>query len=53
MYGPVEAGPDGCVLLEFYVDAPGFKTEIDCASLTPDIIAGLEARGIDWRAISE
>jgi len=53
MYGPVEAGPEGCVFLEFYIDAPGFKTTIDRASLTPEIIAGLEARGIDWRAISE
>jgi len=53
VYGPVEAGPEGCVLLEFYVNQAGFKTTLDRAALTPAIIAGLEARGINWEAISE
>jgi hypothetical protein len=53
MYGPVEAGPEGCTLLEFYVNAAGLKTTLDRKSLTPEMIAGLEARGIDWEAIAE
>jgi hypothetical protein len=46
MYGPVEAGPDGCILLEFYVDQPGFATTIDQDALTEDMKAELASRGI-------
>jgi hypothetical protein len=53
VYGPVEAGPEGCVLLEFYVDRAGFKTTLELASLTPEIIDGLDARGINWKAIAK
>jgi len=44
MYGPVLAGPEGCVLLEFYVDAPGFATTLDLPSLTDEMRADLMAR---------
>jgi hypothetical protein len=44
MYGPVVAGPEGCVLLEFYVDAPGFATTLDLPALTEDMRAELTAR---------
>jgi anti-sigma factor ChrR (cupin superfamily) len=37
MYGPITAGDDGCVLLEFYVDGPGFQTTIDQDALTDDM----------------
>jgi len=41
MYGPVQAGPDGCILLEFYVDEPGFRTTLDQDALTDDMKAEL------------
>ena len=44
MYGPVVAGPEGCVLLEFYVDGPGFATTLDAQALTDDMRAELLAR---------
>ena len=40
-YGPITAGEDGCVLLEFYVDGPGFQTTIDQDALTDDMKAEL------------
>jgi hypothetical protein len=39
MYGPVMAGPEGCTLLEFYVDQPGFATTFDEEALTDDMKA--------------
>jgi hypothetical protein len=47
MYGPIEAGADGCILLEFYVDQPGFATVIDEDALTDEAraeIARMRAR---------
>jgi hypothetical protein len=41
MYGPVVAGPDGCTLLEFYVDDPGFRTTLDDDALTDEMRAEL------------
>jgi hypothetical protein len=41
MYGPVVAGPDGCTLLEFYVDEPGFRTTLDEEALTDEMKAEL------------
>lgn len=41
MYGPVVAGPEGCILLEFYVDGPGFATTLDLDALTDDMRAEL------------
>jgi hypothetical protein len=43
MYGPIEAGPDGCILLEFYVSQPGFNTTIDQDALTDDMKAEIAA----------
>lgn len=42
MYGPVEAGPDGCILLEFYVNQPGLNTVMDDDALTDDMRAELD-----------
>ncbi|MBV9661143.1 MAG: hypothetical protein JO337_08305 [Acidimicrobiales bacterium] len=41
MYGPVVAGPEGCTLLEFYVNDPGFRTTLDEDALTDDMKAEL------------
>jgi hypothetical protein len=41
MYGPITAGPEGCILLEFYVDQPGFATTLDEEALTDDMKAEL------------
>ena len=41
MYGPVVAGPEGCTLLEFYVNDPGFRTTLDEVALTDDMKAEL------------
>jgi hypothetical protein len=39
MYGPITAGPEGCILLEYYVDQPGFATVQDQDALTEDMKA--------------
>jgi hypothetical protein len=43
MYGPVTAGPEGCILLEFYVDQPGFQTTIDEDAMPDELRAQREA----------
>ena len=47
MYGPVVAGPDGCTLLEFYVDDRGFRTTLDGSALTDDMRAELKRMGVE------
>ena len=44
MYGPIVAGPDGCVLLEFYVNGPGLATTLDLDTLTDGMRAELMTR---------
>lgn len=44
MYGHVMSGPEGCILLEFYVDAPGFEVTVDEAALTEDMKRELTTR---------
>ncbi|MBV9661750.1 MAG: hypothetical protein JO337_11390 [Acidimicrobiales bacterium] len=39
MYGPVQAGPQGCVLLEFYTDDAGFSSTRDEEALTDEMRA--------------
>jgi hypothetical protein len=39
MYGPVKAGPEGCILLEFYLSAAGFKVNVDEEALTDEMKA--------------
>jgi hypothetical protein len=36
-YGHVMSGPEGCILLEFYVDQPGFAVTVDQDALTEDM----------------
>jgi hypothetical protein len=38
-YGHITAGPEGCTLLEFYTDQPGFAVTIDQDALTDDMKA--------------
>jgi hypothetical protein len=41
IYGPVVAGPDGCILLEFSTDQPGFEVTVDEDVLNDDMQAEL------------
>jgi hypothetical protein len=47
VYGPVEAGPDGCTLLEIYVDQPGMEVTFDEATLTDEQRAQIGRRTSD------
>jgi hypothetical protein len=47
MYGHITAGPEGCTLLEIYVNQPGFQTTIDQDALTDEmkeVMAAIQAR---------
>jgi hypothetical protein len=51
-YGHITAGPEGCILLEFYVDTPGFATTQDVDALTDEMkaeMARLRARMAEQR----
>jgi hypothetical protein len=45
-YGPVIAGPEGCVFLEFYTSEAGLQTTLEWSTMADDLKADLTSRGI-------
>ncbi len=46
MYGPIVAGPEGCVFVEFYINQAGFQTTLDWDSMPDDLRERLVSRGM-------
>jgi hypothetical protein len=44
VYGHVMSGPEGCILLEFYVDEPGFAVTVDEDALTEEMKKEIASR---------